>query len=59
MTLSQLYINIYIKRTLVFMKKKKNKALLIHSLELKIFLLELEQNLQKLNIKKIRLNNEM
>ena len=41
------------------MKKKKNKALLIHSLELRIFLLELEQNLRKLNIKKIRLNNEM
>ena len=41
------------------MKKKKNRALLIHSLELKIFLLELEQNLQKLNIKKIKLNNRL
>ena len=39
------------------MKKKKNKALLIHSLELKIFLLELEQNLQKLNIEETNLNN--
>jgi hypothetical protein len=39
------------------MKKKKNKALIIHSLELKIFLLELEQNLQKLNIEKTNLNN--
>lgn len=38
------------------MKKKKNKALLIHSLELKIFLLELEQNLQKLNIEETNLN---
>jgi len=41
------------------MKKKKNKALLIHSLELKIFLLELEQNLHKLDIKKIKLNNRL
>jgi len=41
------------------MKKKKNKALLIHSLELKIFLLELEQNLQKLNIKKRKLNDRL
>ncbi len=41
------------------MKKKKNKALLIHSLELKIFLLELEQNLHKLNIEKTRLNNRL
>ena len=40
------------------MKKKKNKALLIHSLELKIFLLELEQNLQKLNIEETNLNNK-
>ena len=39
------------------MKKKKNKALIIHSLELKIFLLELEQNLEKLNIEKTNLNN--
>ena len=39
------------------MKKKKNKALLIHSLELKIFLLELEQNLQKLNIEETNLKN--
>jgi hypothetical protein len=39
------------------MKKKKNKALLIHSLELRIFLLELEQNLEKLNIEKTKLNN--
>ena len=38
------------------MKKKKNKALIIHSLELKIFLLELEQNLEKLNIEKTNLN---
>ena len=40
------------------MKKKKNKALLIHSLELKIFLLELEQNLQdkldEINIREIK-----
>jgi len=34
------------------MKKSVNDALIIHSLELKIFLLELEKNLQKLNIKK-------
>jgi len=39
------------------MKKKKNKALLIHSLELKIFLLELEQNLHKLKIEKTKLND--
>ena len=41
------------------MKKKKNKALLIHSLELKIFLLELEQSLHKLNIEKTKLNNRL
>lgn len=41
------------------MKKKKNKALIIHSLELKIFLLELEQILHKLNIKKIELNKKL
>ena len=41
------------------MKKKKNRSLLIHSLELKIFLLELEQNLEKLNIKKIKMNNRL
>jgi len=41
------------------MKKKKNKALLIHSLELKIFLLELEQNLEKLNIEKTNLNERL
>jgi len=41
------------------MKKKKNKALIIHSLELKIFLLELEQNLQKLNIEKTNLNERL
>ena len=41
------------------MKKKNNKALLIHSLELKIFLLELERNLEKLNIEKTNLNNRL
>lgn len=34
------------------MKKSNNNALIIHSLELKIFQLELEKNLQKLKIKK-------
>ena len=34
------------------MKKSNNDALIIHSLELKIFQLELEKNLQKLKIKK-------
>ena len=34
------------------MKKSINDTLIIHSLELKIFLLELEKNLQKLNIEK-------
>jgi len=34
------------------MKKLNNDALIIHSLELKVFLLELEKNLQKLNIDK-------
>jgi hypothetical protein len=34
------------------MKKKKNKTLLIHSLELNIFLLELEKTLLKMNIEK-------
>ncbi len=34
------------------MKKSSNDALLIHSLEVKIFQLELEKNLQKLKIKK-------
>jgi len=39
------------------MKKSNNDALIIHSLELKIFLLELEQNLLKLNIEKDKLKN--
>jgi hypothetical protein len=34
------------------MKKKKIRNLLIHSLELHIFLLELDKNLLKLNIEK-------
>ncbi len=34
------------------MKKSNNDALIIHSLELKVFLLELEKKLQKLNIEK-------
>ncbi len=34
------------------MKKSKNDSLLIHSLELKVFLLELDKNLVKLNIEK-------
>jgi hypothetical protein len=34
------------------MKKKKNKTLLIHSLELNIFLLQLEKTLLKLEIDK-------
>jgi len=34
------------------MKKSNTNALIIHSLELKIFLLELEKNLQNLNIEK-------
>lgn len=38
------------KEYLLFMKKVKYKDLLIHSLELKIFLLELESNLSKLKI---------
>jgi len=38
------------KRILLYMKKNKYKDLLIHSLELKIFLLELENNLSKLKI---------
>lgn len=39
------------KRILLYMKKVRYKDLLIHSLELKIFLLELEYNLSKLEIK--------
>ncbi len=39
------------KRILLSMKKVRYKDLLIHSLELKIFLLELEKNLSKLEIK--------
>ena len=38
------------KRILLYMKKNKYKDLLIHSLELKIFLLELENNLSKMKI---------
>ena len=38
------------KRILLYMKKNKYKDLLIHSLELKIFLLELENNLSKMEI---------
>ena len=38
------------KRILLYMKKNKYKDLLIHSLELKIFLLELENNLSQLKI---------
>jgi len=38
------------KRILLYMKKNKYKDLLIHSLELKVFLLELENNLSKLKI---------
>ena len=34
------------------MKKSNNDALIIHSLELKVFLLELEKNLHNLNIEK-------
>jgi hypothetical protein len=34
------------------MKKSDYNSLLIHSLELKVFLLELDRNLLKLNIKK-------
>jgi len=34
------------------MKKSKHNALLVHSLELKIFLLELDKNLLKLDIQK-------
>ena len=34
------------------MKKSKNDELLIYSLELKVFLLELDKNLLKLNIEK-------
>ena len=34
------------------MKKSEKNTLLIHSLEVKIFQLELEENLRKLNIKK-------
>ncbi len=36
------------------MKKSKNHELLIHSLELRVFLLELDKNLLKLNIEKIK-----
>lgn len=36
------------------MKKSKNYSLLIHSLELKVFLLELDKNLLKHNIKKVK-----
>jgi len=39
------------------MKKKKNKALLIHSLELNIFLLQLEKTLLKLEIDKDETDN--
>ena len=39
------------KRILLYMKKNKYKDLLIHSLELKIFLLELENNLSRNEIK--------
>jgi hypothetical protein len=38
------------KRILLYMKKVGYKDLLIHSLELKIFLLELEKDLSKLEI---------
>jgi len=38
------------KRILLYMKKNKYKDLLIHSLELKIFLLELENNLSIMKI---------
>jgi len=41
------------------MKKVKYKDLLIHSLELKIFLLELETNLSKLKIDRIEDPGEM
>lgn len=40
------------KRILLYMKKVRYKDLLIHSLELKIFLLELENNLSKLEIER-------
>ena len=36
------------------MKKLKLDYLKIHSLELRVFLLELEKNLLKLNIKKVK-----
>jgi len=42
----------YMKEKLPYMKKKKYKNLLIHSLELHIFLLELDKNLLKFNIEK-------
>ncbi len=38
------------------MKKSNNDALIIRSLEIKIFLLELEKNLLDLNIEKDKLN---
>ena len=38
------------KRIVLYMKKVGYKDLLIHSLELKIFLLELENDLSKLEI---------
>jgi len=41
------------KRILLYMKKVQYKDLLIHSLELKIFLLELETNLSNLKIEGI------
>ena len=41
------------------MKKVKYKDLLIHSLELKIFLLELETNLSNLKIDRIEDPGEM
>ena len=42
----------YMKEKLPYMKKKKYKNLLIHSLELHIFLLELDKNLLKFDIDK-------
>ncbi len=39
------------------MKKPDNYALIIHSLELKIFLLELNENLKKSNIKRFKTPN--
>jgi len=44
--------NKHMKEKMPYMKKKKYKNLLIHSLELHIFLLELDKNLLKFNIEK-------